>query len=256
MTDTHPIPSSAMPTGKIPLGIGSIIGDTFRVFGRHFVMMSLVAFVPIFLAGLLLLPFETDPDDVSSSALVGTVLGVVLMFAAGGITQAIIIQMAYNDRVGQRSSFGAMLRRAFAKVLYITVLSLVVGLTVGLGFVALIVPGLWLYGALAVVAPAIVVEDANWRGMGRSWSLTKGYRWSIVGLISLAYIPLLIGGFIAIFLGFTVFEMPGGITYLVLESALTAIMAPIFNLAIVLAYARLREIKEGITVDRIAEVFA
>ncbi|MEO0958837.1 MAG: hypothetical protein AAFY66_10305 [Pseudomonadota bacterium] len=89
MTDTHPIPSSAMPTGKIPLGIGSIIGDTFRVFGRHFVMMSLVAFVPIFVAGLLLLPFETDPDDVSSSALVGTVLGVVLMFAAGGITQAI-----------------------------------------------------------------------------------------------------------------------------------------------------------------------
>jgi uncharacterized membrane protein len=85
-------------------------------------------------------------------------------------------------------------------------LSLVSGLLVALGFIALIVPGiiltvLWIFSNLIVAETSLDF----WSAMQRSVELTRGYRWQIF-LLMLASIPILILGLLVLCIGVVVAE--------------------------------------------------
>ena len=66
---------------------------------------------------------------------------------------------------------------------------LVVGLLVLVGFILLVVPGLFLLTIFAVVAPVIVVERAGvFEALGRSRALVKGNGWNVFGVIIVAFL--------------------------------------------------------------------
>ena len=61
---------------------------------------------------------------------------------------------------------------------------IVAGLLTGLGFVALIVPGLFLYARWGVVAQAAAVDRVDWRGaLRRSAELTAGQYLHVLGVL-------------------------------------------------------------------------
>ncbi|MGF1552003.1 MAG: hypothetical protein ACFBWO_05795 [Paracoccaceae bacterium] len=254
MTDTI-----APPLDRPALGVGTLIGESFRTFGARFVALTLVTFLPLVLVALgtsavALLAVTTSADP----GLAGAVGGLFLLL--GGVAmlvgQAMIVQIAYDARLGRRSDYAAVLKRGIAKTPYIVVLGFVLGLASGAGLLLLVVPGLWIFAALSLTVPAIVVEDANWRGLGRSYALTRGYRWPLLGLIVVMYLPAIAIEIVAGFVGAAIGEVVSGLMAEMAISLFGAVGSALFNLALVLAYARLREIKEGISVDRIADVFA
>ena len=64
----------------------------------------------------------------------------------------------------------------------------IVAVATGIGFLLLVVPGVWLTLVLWVALPAVVVERAGLRAITRSAELTKGFRVPIFALVLILWV--------------------------------------------------------------------
>lgn len=246
-----------------PLGIGSLIGDSFSILFRNFVPIVLISFVPT-LVGLLLsgslIGFETiiGLDDIPASEepnpglqLLSSLVDMVVY----SITTAFLVQLAYDAKLRRPMRFTRYVGPALRAIVPITILGIGVGILVGIGAIALIIPGLWVYAVFSVMEPAVVIEGVGFQGLRRSAELTRNYRWPILGALIPVFICMAIMFAIAFFAVFLVQEDAGLPLSVVLFAAISAIGTSMVSIFISLLYARLREIKEGIGIDEIASVF-
>jgi uncharacterized membrane protein len=88
--------------------------------------------------------------------------------------------------------------------------------------------------------------------MSRSRVLTKGSRWALFGLF---LILILVGMAIQLVLG-TVIALFGGIIGAVLAALVSTVWSMMMSIAAAVSYVELREVKEGTSVDELAEIFS
>ena len=148
-----------------------------------------------------------------------------------------------------------------AVTLLIEALSITLAVIVGIAFLILY---LYVIAMFLAFIPACVVENLWISAIGRSIELTKGYRWMIVLLLILSSIVLLL---LSLVIGFVIgalmpmmitpegVSMTGIIIVGVIYLFLTVLLSGIFMGVMTLTYSRLREIKEGKSVDDLAGVF-
>ncbi|MEM9630140.1 MAG: hypothetical protein AAGA50_02355 [Pseudomonadota bacterium] len=249
---------------KPPLGVGGLVSDSFSIFFGKFFKVFLIAYGPT-LIGLLisgaLLGFGTvvgtaTPDLDGSINFFAIFLTVLVQLVVYAVTTALLVQLAYDAKLGRDVRLGKYVGPAFAAVVPIILLGLVAGILFMIGFAIFIVPGLWIYAVFCVMVPAVVIERAGFRGLGRSASLTKEYRWPIIGAICLLIIIAIVINVAASFLVGIISSIFGSVALdIILSAAVSTISAGIGSILIALIYARLREIKEGVSVDQIASVF-
>src|SRR5699024_4475307 len=86
-------------------------------------------------------------------------------------------------------------RRIGWAVLNTIVGGIVFGIAVGIGFILLVIPGIFLLVTLTFWAVFVAVEDQNFvEGFRSSWKLTKGHRFRLLGLgIAVVAIAVIIG---------------------------------------------------------------
>ena len=247
-----------------PLGIGAIIGESFSILFGKFLQVFLVAYGPtligLVLSGALIgfgaVAGTADPEFAGAGSVVAILLTILISVVVYGITTALLVQLAYDAKLGRPIELGRYLGPALAAVVPIVVLGLVVGVLFMIGLTLFVIPGLWIYAVFSVLAPVIVIERAGFGALGRSAALTKEYRWPIVGaLVLLILISIainVIAGFVinilSVIIGSIVLDV-------ILSAALSTIGAALGSIMVALIYARLREIKEGVSVDQIASVF-
>lgn len=248
------------PEPHVPLGVGTLVADSFTTLGRHLFPILLIGFVPSLLGVVLsgsLVGFdtvlsleETETASGGASALTGLVDLVVY-----SVTTAFLVQLAYDAKLKRPIRLGKYIAPALASIFPIAILGIVVGLLVGVAALALIIPGLWVYAVFSVMEPAVVIERLGFKGLGRSAKLTKGYRWPILGALAITWACAMAIIVLALFV--TDLAMSSGIlaVSIVLYAALTAIGTGLVSILTALIYARLREIKEGVSVDQIVSVF-
>lgn len=100
------------------------------------------------------------------------------------LVQGVLTRATVAESEGRRAGFGECLRAALSVLLPLIGLSLLIALGVGIGIVLLVVPGVMLYVAWCVAAPALVEERRGVFGsFARSNQLTKGSRWKIFGIL-------------------------------------------------------------------------
>jgi len=247
----------------VPLGIGSLIGDSFSILVRYFVPVVLISFVPT-LFGLLisgsLIGFEavigfedTATTEAGSPGL--QLLTSLVDMVVYSVTTAFLVQLAYDAKLQRPMRFSRYVGPALRAIVPITILGFAVGIMVGVAALALILPGLWVYAVLSVMEPAVVIEGVRFGGLRRSAELTKEYRWPILG----ALIPIFVCMALIFAVAFFVVDLLGfsnGLTLpVLLFAAITAVGSSLVSIFVSLLYARLREIKEGVGVDQIAAVF-
>lgn len=253
-------------TGRVPLGVGKIIGESFSIFFRKFWKMIVLAGAPILALYLLLgalngfgeslggeKPVFDTRMDVAVYAL-AMLLNVTLL----SLISALLVLLAYDVKQGRSRPVGTYFAKALPRILPLAVLSVVVTVLFGIGLALLIVPGLWIYAACVATYPAIVIEDAGFRALSRSVSLTKGYRWPIVGVLIVIGIVTYALNFAGGFAGGFAYGIGGAgmiVVALLVNTFANAVMYGLGAVAVALIYARLREIKEGVTVVDLAAVF-
>lgn len=101
-------------------------------------------------------------------------------------------------------SVGEALTFALTMVPTVVAIQIVTGLVVGVGFVLLIVPGLYLWGRLAIVAPVVAdrAERNPITAIQEGWALTKDNGWRIFLFLFLVTLVIMIiagilGGIVA-----------------------------------------------------------
>lgn len=253
-----------MTETKQPLGVGSIISEAFSIFfSKFFKVLLLGAFGAILgvLINSLFLGFDaavglgdpelTDPTGV----IVGSVLSIVINTMIYGLVTALLIQLAYDAKLGRTNSLGTYFSAALPAVIPIAVLSIVVFVLMMIGAFALLIGMLWVYAVFYVMAPVAVIERGGFGSLGRSAALTKEYRWPIVGLFIVVMILTMVVQVVATFLVGMLMAAGGTAVATIGFALVSGITYALGGIAIALVYARLREIKEGVNVDHIAAVF-
>lgn len=235
-------------TSPQPLGIGTLIAESFRMLARHFAFLFPLAFVPAL--GLAALGAGIAPPD--PAAMPGTgdfallLVGAVLSFLVTGI----MCLAALDALLGKRHAIGEYLGQALRHLAPIAGLGLAVSLAAGIGFAALFVPGLYILARYLPLVPAIVFENAGWSGLGRAQILTEGYRWPIAGaLLAMGAIGIAL----LVLIG-PVLMAAGESTALavLVEAVLSGLYYALAAIFTALVYLRLREIREGTTAADIA----
>jgi hypothetical protein len=248
-----------------PLGVGSIIGESFSILFGKFVQVIIIAFVPtligVLISGLVngfdVTLGQAEAQFTSAGDVVGNIVAFVINMVVYAITTALLVQLAYDAKLSRPIQLGRYVGPALNAAIPLAILTIVVTILLTIGLMLFIVPGLWVYAVFCVLAPVIVIERAGFGGMGRSRALTKEYRWPIVGALILAFIVVIVLQLAAMLMVAVVaaFGTLGMIFALILMVAISTLGAGYLSILVSLIYARLREIKEGVSVDEIASVF-
>lgn len=245
------------------LDIGSIIGETFATLRGNIVAVLILCGIPslvsllltwgLFGAAFITGDFTEEPASLPAGIFVSVALLSVLSMAIYGLALALCVQLAHDFKFGEPVQVARYFQTALASLVPIVVVTIAVSLLAGIGFVLLIVPGLWIYAVYSVAIPAIVIERAGLGAMGRSIALTKEYRWPIVLLMVICGIITIVFSTIGTLLAEFI---PGGIVIdLVVSTIVYGIAYGVFGILMFLIYARLREIKEGVGVKDVVSVF-
>ena len=254
-----------------PLGVTNLVGASCSILNKKFLPVLVAAYVPYLILALIsnsmmsaifqnALANPNDPFAIFGSEYfiflgVTSVFG-ILLFSFVALLCGTVVQGAPLN-IGENLS--VILKRSLILIL----VSVLVYLGMGVGFMLFIIPGLILMAAWSVAIPSILFENRGFDAIGYSFDLTQGYRWPIIGGFLLLGIVLGVVSFIVQFvLGFGIaatdpaaamLEQP--IWLVVLNTVFTAVYVVILTLFTVLLYTRLKDIKEGGS-GNVEEVFA
>jgi ribosomal protein L40E len=177
------------------LGFGEIFSRTFdvyrRYFAKYFVLFAIVGVIIQVVTALAMqafvrptLPLNPTPQQLSSYLsslfealflLLAVIFLVNVIFST--IAQGGAIKMASEEITTGQVNIGASVRFAVSKLLSIWALSIIVGIIVFLGFIALIVPGIILAIMYSLALPVLLIENKGvTESMGRSRQLVS-HRW-------------------------------------------------------------------------------
>jgi hypothetical protein len=235
---------------KRELTLGEIISKTFEVFRRdflkYFVLFAVVEVITGVVTTLAQHAFvlPTLPTNPTSQQvfnwfpaffgalipLVALILIVTVVFFP--VAQGSAIKLASEQIEKGRADLGASIRSAASRLLWIWALSILVGVVVVLGFIALIVPGIILVIMFSLAFPVLLIENKGvLESMGRSRELV-GHRWLKTFALFLVFgIIFAIASAIV-----SAISGPLGVAGPVVNGILSALYQPLFPILLVVYY--------------------
>jgi hypothetical protein len=198
-------------------------------------------------------------DSGSNSAITGEtvvtfiVTGLILSFIAGAIGH--LVSSWYAERT---PTTGDALRATFERAPALVAAWFVVHVAEGGAALALFVPAIFLMPLFLVTAPVIVVERLGpWRGVRRSWQLTRARYGAVLGAALLIALVDLILSVALGAIGLVFAELPyGWVGDVTCQAAASLVTIPFVAAATVLVYLDLRIRTEGLDLElEIAEHF-
>ncbi|HEX8835393.1 MAG TPA: hypothetical protein VF748_00525 [Candidatus Acidoferrum sp.] len=190
-----------------PMTLGQVLDTTFSLYKRNFWLFVGITSIPFLVVLILqvgaaaLQLSRPSPQPASpalaSGAIVGGIVFLLAYFLLAGAAQAATIFAVSDLYLGRAATVRGSFRKVGGKAFRVILVILLVGLTVGVGFLLLIIPGIILFCRTAVAVPASMLEDTKAVGsIERSMQLTKGFAMQIFLIFLLvwvlSYIALLI----------------------------------------------------------------
>lgn len=122
------------------------------------------------------------------------VVAVVIQVIATWLYQGMVVQLVADVQDGRRDSSVGDLLRSVTPVLGALILAgILAGLGIAVGFILLIVPGLFLITIWSLVAPVVVLERPGvGAAFGRSRELVRGNGWQVFGVIVVFFAILVV----------------------------------------------------------------
>jgi len=165
--------------------VGGVLGESWETYKRFFRQFVLTAFIVYVVLDLLsALVSEASTDDTSTVllwALVATVIEVVGYFWV----QAALIELVHDVRDGRADrGIGETFQAVRPRLPSVIGAAILGGIGIAIGFVLLIVPGVYLLTIWSMIIPVIVIEGRGaMESFGRSREIVRGHGWSVLGLV-------------------------------------------------------------------------
>jgi hypothetical protein len=132
-----------------------------------------------------------------------TLVAVVVSLVLATLYEGMVVQLVRDVQDGRRdNTVGELFASVSPVLLPLIAVSILAGLGIGIGFLLLIVPGLFLLTFWSVVAPVTVIERPGvFAAFGRSWALVRGYGWPVFGTIVLVFLLVIAASIAAALIG-------------------------------------------------------
>src|SRR6266571_2826650 len=232
------------------LSLGEVISKTFEVyrrdFAKYFVLFAVVGVIVQVVTTLAqqafvlpILPVNPTPQQFSTwfSALfaaffllIAVIFVVNIVFST--IAEGSAVKLASEQITKGQVNLGASVRFAVSRLLSIWALSIVVGVIVFLGFIALIVPGIILAIMFSLAFPVLLIENKGvLESMGRSRELVS-HRWlkTFATFLVLAIVTIVASAIVSAISGLV------GVAGPVVDGLLSAFYQPLFPILLTVYY--------------------
>jgi ribosomal protein L40E len=242
-----------MPDGEgitRELSFGEVFSKTFDLYRRDFAKYLVVFVVVEAIIGVLTalvtrtfvlptLPANPTSQDVLAwlpgffNALFYLVaLNLLVTFVFYPLANGSSIKMATQAIEKGQADLGGSVRFIISKLPWIWALSIITGIIVGLGFIALIIPGIILAIMFCLAIPALLIENTGvLESMGRSRKLVS-HRWLKTFALGIVLIIIIIIAAIIV----SLISAPFGVASSVVSSILSAFYSPLVPIFLTVYY--------------------
>jgi len=265
------------PAGLRPLGVGEILDVAIKIYRSRFsVLVKCVAVVlgPVFALSAIIRISVPSGDNLFGASepgatpdfdgdrfwafLAGTLVIALLAFLASQLATGACFKAVSGAYLEEQPDWRESLRFARSRLRSLLWLSFLLISCVVPAFLALLVPGIYLWVAWSVASPVLLLEDIRgWAALKRSRQLVKGRFWSTVAVLLL--VAILSGIVQAVFLGVLagVVSVSGNEVAAALADAIgqtlsSALTTPLSAAVITVLYFDLRVRKEGFDLELLA----
>ena len=240
-----------------PMSLSELLDASFGLYRRQFVPLVFVAIasqaIPL---GLNVYVQAAGGMIEHPVAYAVALISAMVLGQVGIATSTFMVAEAYlGGSISTQDAFrkaqpfiGRLIATAFAS-----------GLLFMIGLILLVVPGIIFICALAVTAPALVLENqpSATAAMSRSWNLTKGFRGKVFGAYLVAFLlislPGLALGAFGVAAAAASNSLDSGILiFLVLQMALQVLAYPFMYVLTTLLYYDLRVRKEAYDLEMLS----
>jgi hypothetical protein len=265
-----------------PLGVGEIIDHSLAIYRRQFAALVTITLSANALPLLLMVYLLASGGIFSQPALYGGIL--LLSIVLGALATAATVFLVSETYLGNSISGGVAISRATRFLWRLILLTMMVSLVVGLSVLVFLLPGivtaspvllalamipafivaLIIFTGLLVSTPALVLEDATASAaLSRSWQLTRGFRWKMLGLVIVVgiiiAIPSLALGFLrggGMAMQTDVEFSTADILWEIAAQFISTLIYPLLYCALTVAYYDLRVRKEGFDLELLESTLA
>ena len=247
-----------------PLSTGEILDNAFGVYRRHFAPLAIIVLVVSAVPAGMELYVQASGGILVHPGLWGVARLLNVILSAIGTAAAVFI--VSDSYLGRPVGAWDALARAMPFLVRLIILPILTTLVVLFGFLLLVIPGVIFLAAFMVSTQALVLEEGRGpiEAMGRSWQLTKRYRWKVLALVMvtaiIVAIPSFASGIIVAFLapGAGALTEPGSLPigwYLAMVTGAVAqlLLYPLMYSVLTVTYYDLRVRKEGFDLDVLAQ---
>jgi uncharacterized membrane protein len=176
--------------------------------------------------------------------IIGVLLAIVVSLVAVFLLQAALVKAVEDVRDGRVDlSFSETLQAARPAVGRVALTSIVAGLGIFIGFVLLIVPGLFLLTIWCLVVPVVVLEGkGTMEALQRSRELVRGHEWQVFGTLILAFLAVFVT---SVIISIILAALPMAARNFISEIVSGTLTAPFLALVLTLGYFRLLAAEGG-----------
>jgi hypothetical protein len=173
------------------LDAGAVIRRVFQIYVDQAPVLMPAAAVLFVFTGIL-----ADLLVVASPGL--ALVAVLIELVAGTLFTGMVVELVADIQDGRRDASPGQLLRAVTPVLgQLILVGIVAGIGVVIGFILVIIPGLYLLTVWSLAAPVVVLERPGvFAALRRSRELVRGNGWQVFGVIAVLYILVSVFSFI------------------------------------------------------------
>lgn len=242
------------------MGLAALVVVPMQVFGAVVLLSTVSSGSDVPSAVYSLSRHQAVASDTAARLGAQAVL-LVVQLLGGWLTTAACVKAVSDAYLDQPTGVGVSLRYALRRLPAVIAMEILWLLGLVAGFIALIIPGIWLYVLWSVAAPALLIEGAGpARAIGRSRQLVSGRWWPTAGVLIVAAIMVSVisGAFQALLVAIA--SLPSqpsvllAVTVATLSAAVSTIIALPFQAAVItVLYYDLRVRREGFDLHLLAE---
>jgi hypothetical protein len=217
------------------LSVGDTLNEVFSIYGAQAGVLLPLAFWIYLVVAIV--------TGIAAGSFVLLLVAFVVSLLAGVLYQGIVVSLVRDVRDGRRDySMGDLVGQATPFLGPLLGAGVLAALGIGIGFLLLVVPGLFLLTIWAVIAPVIVIEKSGAiDSFGRSRQLVRGNGWPVLGTLVVAFLIVFVAGAILSSIALAITD--GVILQIVFSALASTVTAPITALVAAVLYYRLLAIQ-------------
>jgi hypothetical protein len=211
--------------------------EHYKAHWKHLLTIAVIVYAAVALISVIL---------TLALSWVGAIIAAALSIIGLFLLQGALVTAVADIRDGRVDlSVEETFRRAQPFLGRIAGASILAGIGIALGFVALIVPGFILLTIWLFIVPVIVLENSSiGDSFGRSRELVRGYGMNVFGVIVLTILLIFAFGIV---LGAILLFLPDALSRFISDVVSGTVTAPFITLTWTLLYFRMRAAKEPVT---------